>query len=86
MHGRAHRRDAPFALLDALDIRATTFWGHSMGGAVALTLGRRHPQRVLSLIVTGYSPCAAGSEESSEMAAWAGWVSATPPFLPRHDA
>ena len=42
-----------------------------MGGDVALTLGRHHPDRVSALVVTGYSPFAAAGEEAAEMAAWA---------------
>jgi pimeloyl-ACP methyl ester carboxylesterase len=47
------------------------FWGHSMGGDVALTLGRHHPDRVRVLIVTDYSPFAAEGDELAEMTAWA---------------
>ncbi len=47
------------------------FWGHSMGGDVALTLGRHQPERVSALVVTGYSPFAAAGDEAAEMAAWA---------------
>ena len=42
-----------------------------MGGDVALTLGRHHPDRVNALVVTGYSPFAAAGDEAAEMAAWA---------------
>ena len=59
------------AVLNDLGIGAASFWGHSMGGDVALTLGRRHPDRVRALVVTGYSPFAAEGEEAAEMAAWA---------------
>jgi pimeloyl-ACP methyl ester carboxylesterase len=41
-----------------------------MGGDVALTLGRHHPDRVSALVVTGYSPFAAAGDEAAEMAAW----------------
>jgi len=58
-------------VLNDLDIATARFWGHSMGGDVALTLGRHHPDRVSALIVTGYSPFAAAGEEAAEMAAWA---------------
>ena len=37
------------AVLDDLGIAATHFWGHSMGGDVALTLALRAPDRVRSL-------------------------------------
>ena len=59
------------AVLDALGIAAARFWGHSMGGDVALTLGRHHPDRVSALVVTGYSPFAAAGDEAAEKAAWA---------------
>ena len=57
-------------MLDALGITSARFWGHSLGGDVALTLGRHHPGRVHSLVVTGYSPFAAAGDEAAEMAAW----------------
>lgn len=59
------------AVLDQLGIEKARFWGHSMGGDVALTLGRQHPHRVQALVVTGYSPFAAEGEEAAEMARWA---------------
>ncbi len=59
------------AVLDDMGIDTARFWGHSMGGDVALTLGRYHPDRVHSLVVTGYSPFAAEGDEAAEMAAWA---------------
>ena len=42
-----------------------------MGGDVALTLGRHHPERVSALIITGYNPFPAAGKEAAEMAAWA---------------
>ena len=42
-----------------------------MGGDVALTLGRHHPDRASALVVTGYSPFAAAGDQAAEMAAWA---------------
>lgn len=59
------------AVLDDLGLQKALFWGHSMGGDVALALGRHHPDRVSALIVTGYSPFAAEGDEAAEMAAWA---------------
>lgn len=59
------------AVLDDLDIPTAQFWGHSLGGNIALTLGRYQPQRVSALVITGYSPFAAEVEETAEMAAWA---------------
>lgn len=59
------------AVLDDLGIEATHFWGHSMGGEVALTLARQTPKRVRSLVITGYTPFAAEGGEAAEMAHWA---------------
>ena len=69
----ARRRQATdvVTVLDDLGIDSARFWGHSMGGDVALTLGRHHPDRVCALVITGYSPYAAAGEEAAEMAAWA---------------
>jgi pimeloyl-ACP methyl ester carboxylesterase len=70
-YGR-HRQAADVgAVLNDLEMESARFWGHSMGGDVALTLGRHHPDRVSALVVTGYSPFAAAGDESAEMAAWA---------------
>jgi pimeloyl-ACP methyl ester carboxylesterase len=69
--GRMKQAADVIAVLDDLGITTTRFWGHSMGGDVALTLGRHYPDRVSALIVTGYSPFAAEGEEAAEMAAWA---------------
>lgn len=38
--------DAIVALLDQLEIRRALFVGHSLGGALSLTLAIRHPTRV----------------------------------------
>jgi pimeloyl-ACP methyl ester carboxylesterase len=70
-YGRLRQASDVIAVLDELGIGATSFWGHSMGGDVALTLGRHHPERVRSLVITGYSPFAAEGNEAAEMAAWA---------------
>jgi pimeloyl-ACP methyl ester carboxylesterase len=70
-YGRRRQATDVVAVLDDLDIATARFWGHSMGGDVALTLGRHHPDRVSALIVTGYSPFAAAGEEAAEMMAWA---------------
>jgi 3-oxoadipate enol-lactonase len=40
-------------LLDALDIAAAHIVAHSMGGWTALGLADRHPERVLSLVLSG---------------------------------
>ena len=71
VYGRDRQAADVVAVLDELDIDAVRFWGHSMGGDVALTLGRDHPDRVSALVVTGYSPFAAAGDEAAEMAAWA---------------
>jgi pimeloyl-ACP methyl ester carboxylesterase len=70
-YGRLQQAVDVVAVLDDLGIPAARFWGHSMGGDVALTLGRHHPDRVSALVITGYSPFAAEGEEAAEMAAWA---------------
>ena len=70
-YGRRRQAADVLAVLDDLGVDATRFWGHSMGGDVALTLGRHHPDRVCALVVTGYSPFAAEGEEAAEMVAWA---------------
>ena len=70
-YGRRLQAADVVAVLNDLGIATARFWGHSMGGDVALTLGRHHPDRVSALIVTGYSPFAAAGEEAAEMAAWA---------------
>ncbi|MGH2617992.1 MAG: alpha/beta fold hydrolase [Thermomicrobiales bacterium] len=70
-YGRRRQAADVIAVLDDLGIQKTRFWGHSMGGDVALTLGLHCPGRVHSLIVTGYSPFAAAGDEAAEMAAWA---------------
>jgi pimeloyl-ACP methyl ester carboxylesterase len=68
--GEIHAADV-LAVLDALNLAESHFWGHSLGGNVALSLARRAPERVQRLIITGYSPFPAEGEEAAEMAAWA---------------
>jgi pimeloyl-ACP methyl ester carboxylesterase len=70
-YGRRRQAADVVAVLNHLEIGTTRFWGHSMGGDVALTLGRHYPERVSALVVTGYSPFAAAGDEAAEMAAWA---------------
>jgi len=70
-YGRRRQAANVVAVLDDLGIDAASFWGHSMGGDVALTLGRHYPRRITALVITGYSPFAAAGEEAAEMAAWA---------------
>jgi pimeloyl-ACP methyl ester carboxylesterase len=69
-YGRRQQATDVVAVLNDLDVESARFWGHSMGGDVALTLGRHHPDRVSALVVTGYSPFAAAGDEAAEMAAW----------------
>ena len=40
-------------LLDALDIATVSVVGNSFGGAIALALAQRHPQRVKRLVLMG---------------------------------
>jgi pimeloyl-ACP methyl ester carboxylesterase len=70
-YGRRKQAADVIAVLDNLGIETTNFWGHSLGGDIALTLGRHHPDRVRALIVTGYSPFAAEGQQLDEMADWA---------------
>ncbi|ARS53938.1 alpha/beta fold hydrolase [Kushneria konosiri] len=46
------------SVLDRLDIQKCDLLGHSMGGKVAMTLARRHPERVARLIVADIAPVA----------------------------
>lgn len=68
--GAVHAADV-LAMLDDVDVGSAHFWGHSLGGNVALSLAQMAPERVQRVIITGYSPFPAGSEEAAEMAAWA---------------
>jgi 3-oxoadipate enol-lactonase len=43
--------DDAASVLDARGVEAAHVMGHSMGGYIALTLARRHPQRVRSLVL-----------------------------------
>jgi pimeloyl-ACP methyl ester carboxylesterase len=45
--------DAVVALLDQLDVAEAVVGGHSWGGAVALDLAQRHPDRVRGLVLVG---------------------------------
>jgi pimeloyl-ACP methyl ester carboxylesterase len=58
--GRGHQTIASYAQcilnwMDAIALDKVVFVGHSMGGAIALTLGLYHPERVLGLglVATG---------------------------------
>lgn len=73
-HGRTNDIDRPFssaafatdvlAVLDHLEIDRADVFGFSIGGAVALELGIRHPERVRKLIVSSVSFRAAGMRGS----------------------
>ena len=73
-HGRTNDIDRPFssaafatdvlAVLDHLAIDRVDVFGFSIGGAVALELGIRHPERVRKLIVSSVSFRAAGMRGS----------------------
>ena len=68
--GAVHAADVR-AVLDDLNLESAHFWGHSLGGNVALSLARTSPERVQRLIITGYSPFPAEGDEAAEMTAWA---------------
>lgn len=53
------------ALLDALSIRKANFAGLSMGGATALGLAERHPERLERIIVCD-SPCQSTPQSSQQ--------------------
>jgi pimeloyl-ACP methyl ester carboxylesterase len=44
------------AVLDALDVRASCFWGYSMGGWIGFGLAKHAPERVRGLIIGGAHP------------------------------
>ncbi|HEU5265247.1 MAG TPA: alpha/beta fold hydrolase, partial [Jatrophihabitans sp.] len=43
--------DSLAAVLDAMDLPAATLCGHSLGGAIAVHFGARHPGRVQRLVL-----------------------------------
>ena len=51
-----HMASDAVAVLDALSVERTHFWGYSMGGWTALQLARQAPQRLRSLILGGTGP------------------------------
>ncbi|WP_017430396.1 alpha/beta fold hydrolase [Vreelandella jeotgali] len=57
------------ALLDRLGIQRAHLLGHSMGGKIAMTLARREPQRVASLVVADIAPVAYGHGHDAIFAA-----------------
>lgn len=46
------------AVLDALHVDSTNFWGYSMGGVLGFGLAKHAPERIRSLILGGTSPYA----------------------------
>lgn len=82
--------DAIVALLDSLAIRRALLVGHSLGGALSLTLAVRHPERVAGLALiaplTHYSgrlpPVFRGLAVQSDLARrGVAWLLAVPMFL-----
>src|SRR5215470_4301346 len=57
--------DDALALMDALGIAKATFAGLSMGGATALGLAERHPDRFERIVVAD-SPCQSTSQSSQQ--------------------
>lgn len=59
-HGMRYKEMAQdvIATLDRLEIETFELLGHSMGGKVAMTLARLHPERVARLIVADIAPIA----------------------------
>ena len=55
------------AVLDALHIERTHFWGYSLGGAIGFGLAELAPQRLHSLILGGCSPEDDSNPPPSEM-------------------
>src|SRR5262245_24816192 len=48
--------DDVIAVLDALHVAKTNFWGYSMGATTGFGLAKHYPQRIRSLILGGSSP------------------------------
>ena len=48
-----HRVADVLAVLDALSVDRTHFWGYSMGGRIGFDFAVRNPNRLLSLILGG---------------------------------
>ena len=69
--GRAYRLEAcaddAATALDAVGLSRVLVVGHSWGGAIALTLAARHPERVLGVVALdgGFTPRRSASEQAS---------------------
>ena len=44
------------AIMDALGVAKTHYWGYSMGGYIGLGIAKHFPERLFSLIVGGATP------------------------------
>jgi len=64
--------DDALALMDALGIAKATFAGLSMGGATALGLAERHPDRFERIIVAD-SPCQSTPQSSQQWESGSRW-------------
>jgi pimeloyl-ACP methyl ester carboxylesterase len=78
--------DRVAACMDALDLEVADIAGHSHGGAVAMMLAARHPQRVRSLVL--FAPanpyCDLGRQLVSFYQTKSGmWLARQIPWLPR---
>jgi pimeloyl-ACP methyl ester carboxylesterase len=74
--------DDVIAVLDALGIRRTAFWGASMGGVIGLHLLARHPARLTGLIASGaHADRVAADPAEVEQEAEAFRVHGTAPFI-----
>lgn len=65
----ADMADDVVALLDRLAIERCDLLGHSMGGKVAISLARRFPERLVSLIVADIAPVAYAHDHDTIIAA-----------------
>lgn len=61
--------DDVVAVLDRLNIERCDLLGHSMGGKVAISLARRFPERLTSLIVADIAPVAYAHDHDTIIAA-----------------
>lgn len=84
--------DALAALLDKLGVAQATVVGHSLGGAIALMLAARHPQRVNALALVaplthtpeGLPPPFRGLDiHQPTLRKWVAWTLAVPAFIVR---